>query len=221
LKHWIHGTTQLESLRDALAVEQAKEQTPVAWINWNAATGERSVSFECDSELASTPLYCTPPAPPNSVNGDVVDWESVAAQQAMDLALLRTHLEAEPVACPSCEALARAVMADQVSFDSRPPAYAVRQITDDDSVEQWVDLYTSPDVARENADAMASTGMGEQYEVVPMFTHPAPAQTPMSEDEIAELCEKWGNEDGDFITLYAGIKIARAVERHHGIGDKK
>lgn len=30
---------------------------PVAWINWCAATGKRSVSFECESELASQPLY--------------------------------------------------------------------------------------------------------------------------------------------------------------------
>ena len=32
-------------------------QEPVAWINWCAATGKRSVSFECESELASEPLY--------------------------------------------------------------------------------------------------------------------------------------------------------------------
>ena len=29
----------------------------MAWINWCAATGKRSVSFECESELASEPLY--------------------------------------------------------------------------------------------------------------------------------------------------------------------
>jgi len=33
------------------------EQEPVAWINWCAATGNRSVSFVCESELASQPLY--------------------------------------------------------------------------------------------------------------------------------------------------------------------
>jgi len=33
------------------------EQEPVAWINWCAATGKRTVSFECESELASQPLY--------------------------------------------------------------------------------------------------------------------------------------------------------------------
>ena len=32
-------------------------QKPEAWINWCAATGKRSVSFECESELASQPLY--------------------------------------------------------------------------------------------------------------------------------------------------------------------
>ena len=34
-----------------------KTQEPVAWINWCAAPGKRSVSFECESELASQPLY--------------------------------------------------------------------------------------------------------------------------------------------------------------------
>jgi hypothetical protein len=29
----------------------------VAWVNWCAATGKRSVSFKCESELASQPLY--------------------------------------------------------------------------------------------------------------------------------------------------------------------
>jgi hypothetical protein len=30
---------------------------PAAWINFNAATGERNVSFICESELASIPLW--------------------------------------------------------------------------------------------------------------------------------------------------------------------
>ncbi len=33
------------------------QQEPVAWVNWCAATGNRSVSFECESELASQPFY--------------------------------------------------------------------------------------------------------------------------------------------------------------------
>lgn len=36
---------------------------PVAWINFNAATGERNVRFECESELASIPLWPEPPRP--------------------------------------------------------------------------------------------------------------------------------------------------------------
>jgi len=45
-------------------VKQMMQAEPVAWINWNAATGQRSVSFEQESELASQPLYYT------SVTGD-------------------------------------------------------------------------------------------------------------------------------------------------------
>lgn len=34
---------------------------PAAWINFNAATSERNVSFVCESELASIPLWTEPP----------------------------------------------------------------------------------------------------------------------------------------------------------------
>lgn len=34
---------------------------PSAWINFNAATRERNVSFVCESELASIPLWPEPP----------------------------------------------------------------------------------------------------------------------------------------------------------------
>lgn len=41
--------------------EMAKgEHEPVAWINYNAATGEETINRDCHSELASTPLYKTP-----------------------------------------------------------------------------------------------------------------------------------------------------------------
>jgi hypothetical protein len=35
---------------------------PAAWINFNAATSERNVSFVCESELASIPLWPEPPS---------------------------------------------------------------------------------------------------------------------------------------------------------------
>jgi len=34
---------------------------PAAWINFNAATGGRNVSFVCESDLASIPLWPEPP----------------------------------------------------------------------------------------------------------------------------------------------------------------
>ena len=45
----------IERIDQALAKQEQGE--PVAWINWCAATGKRSVSFDCESELASQPLY--------------------------------------------------------------------------------------------------------------------------------------------------------------------
>ena len=78
--------------------------------------------------------------------------------------------------CPTCIALARTVMLDQVSFDRKPDCYGIRQITDDEGVEEWEDIRTSPDVAREEANDMMATGRGEIYEVVPLWTTPQPTQ---------------------------------------------
>lgn len=96
--------------------------------------------------------------------------------------------EVEPVrgSCPTCEALARTVMCDQVSYDARPAAYAVHVITDDDGIEEWDDIFTSPDVAREASDAYASTGMGERYEVVPLYTAPPAPDDALAEQEVPE-----------------------------------
>lgn len=77
--------------------------------------------------------------------------------------------------CPTCTALARTVMLDQVSFDRKPDCYGIRQITDDEGVEEWEDIRTSPDVAREEANDMMATGRGEIYEVVPLWTTPQPS----------------------------------------------
>jgi hypothetical protein len=46
--------TELNTLR-------LRREKPAAWINFNAATGERNVSFVCESELASIPLWPEPP----------------------------------------------------------------------------------------------------------------------------------------------------------------
>jgi len=81
---------------------------------------------------------------------------------------------------------ARTVMLDQVSFDRKPDCYGIRQITDDDGVEEWVDIRTSPDVAREEANDMMATGRGEIYEVVPLWTTPQPTQPQARRDALEE-----------------------------------
>jgi hypothetical protein len=67
--HWDEGggkrsrrelAKRIVDLYTAPQPQQAEKQEPVAWVNWCAATGKRSVSFECESELASQPLYTTP-----------------------------------------------------------------------------------------------------------------------------------------------------------------
>jgi len=51
---------QAESITQITQDHYSNQNEPVAWVNWCAATGKRSVSFECESELASQPLYTTP-----------------------------------------------------------------------------------------------------------------------------------------------------------------
>lgn len=95
--------------------------------------------------------------------------------------------------CPACIALARTVMLDQVSFDRKPDCYGIRQITDDEGIEEWADIRTSPDVAREEANDMMATGRGEIYEVVPLWTTPQPAP--------ATQQAWWTNADSDAARL--------------------
>ena len=90
--------------------------------------------------------------------------------------------------CQTCAALARTVMLDQVSFDRKPDCYGIRQVTDDDGVEEWADIRTSPDVAREEANDMMATGRGEIYEVVPLYT--APQAAPAAQGD-AEDAARW------------------------------
>ncbi len=59
---WPAGREAIATLRTA--IEQAEKQDAVAWINWSALTGERRLGWECESEIASEPLYTTPPAAP-------------------------------------------------------------------------------------------------------------------------------------------------------------
>lgn len=42
--------------------QECRQVEPVAWINYNAATGCETIDRDCHSELASTPLYATPPS---------------------------------------------------------------------------------------------------------------------------------------------------------------
>ena len=125
--------------------------------------------------------------------------------------------------CQTCIALDRTVMLDQVSFDRKPDGYGIRQITDDEGVEEWEDIRTSPDVAREEANDMMATGRGEIYEVVPLWTTPQPTQAqagavPLTDDQLAEMMrETWGCAS---IAPRHAMKFARAIEAAHGIGIK-
>jgi hypothetical protein len=47
---------------------------PAAWINFNAATGEPSVSYFCESELASIPLWPEPTKALKSLSDETL-WE--------------------------------------------------------------------------------------------------------------------------------------------------
>ena len=112
--------------------------------------------------------------------------------------------------CPTCVALARTVMLDQVSFDRKPDCYGIRQITDDESVEEWEDIRTSPDVAREEANDMMATGRGELYEVVPLWTTPQPSLTAKAAGSVLEDAARL-----DWLALAGPVSICVVIDRPH------
>ena len=134
-----------------------------------------------------------------ALSATLLAMHGVLTSREAEIALLKKALleaEAAPQQeaqepCPTCVALARTVMLDQVSFDRKPDCYGIRQITNDEGIEEWEDIRTSPDVAREEANDMMATGRGELYEVVPLWTTPQPAPAPLSESEY-----KRGYRDG-------------------------
>jgi hypothetical protein len=68
--------------------------------------------------------------------------------------------------------------ASAASGDS-PVAYGIRQVDADEDVEAWHDIWTSPDVAQEEAAALTEAGMGERFEVIALYARPPlfPAQS--------------------------------------------
>ena len=135
-----------------------------------------------------------------ALSATLLAMHGVLTSREAEIALLKKALleaEAAPQQeaqepCPTCAALARTVMLDQVSFDRKPDCYGIRQITDDEGVEEWEDIRTSPDVAREEANDMMATGRGEIYEVVPLWTTPQPAPAPLSDDVVKDAARyRW------------------------------
>ena len=124
-----------------------------------------------------------------TIGEEAEDWafgNSTANSRMIDAQQAAPQQEAQEP-CQTCAALARTVMLDQVSFDRKPDCYGIRQVTDDEGIEEWEDIRTSPDVAREEANDMMATGRGEIYEVVPLYTAPQPAPVAQADAEDAAL----------------------------------
>jgi hypothetical protein len=85
------------------AIKQALEapvQEPVAWINWSALTGVRRLGWECESELASEPLYTAPPAVQRSWAG-LTDEEMRELEKQFEAERVRTSDEEYLVIYPA------------------------------------------------------------------------------------------------------------------------
>jgi hypothetical protein len=54
--------------------------------------------------------------------------------------------------------------------------------------------------------------------IIPLYAHPAPPQTPMTDEQAEALWEEDDTDGSDAHTLWAWKKMVRAVERHHAIG---
>lgn len=143
-----------------------------------------------DAWESGTPCYEEPESSDGFL-GHALRLDDEVFHRCADLLNRRRGKQPAPTAqadsqpCPTCAALARTVMLDQVSFDRKPDCYGIRQITDDEGIEEWEDIRTSPDVAREEANDMMATGRGEIYEVVPLWTTPQPSPTPQADSQPA------------------------------------
>lgn len=174
---WSLGEVEEGSWRDI----DHKDHWGVIRIVWKMEGDERTPDCEARAlavvDALNAAAHTTQPAPGEQN-------ESAYQRGYMDgMAKGRRDVEAAPQqeaqgSCATCAALARTVMLDQASFDRKPNCYAIRQITDDEGVEEWEDIRTSPDVAREEANYMMATGRGEIYEVVPLWTTPQPEPQP-------------------------------------------
>lgn len=57
-KHWKFEQNVLRFSRALLeAKPESQQPEPAAWINWSALTGEPRLGWQCESEIASEPLY--------------------------------------------------------------------------------------------------------------------------------------------------------------------
>jgi hypothetical protein len=79
-----HSNAHCHTRRQALraAIEAALTPGgPVAWINWSALTGEPRLGWQCESEIASEPLYTAPqPQPKQEPVATVTLSESMGAE---------------------------------------------------------------------------------------------------------------------------------------------
>ena len=144
----------------------------------------------------------------------IKDGQTDLKQYVYDAAYALLRLVAAPQQeaqepCPTCAALARTVMCDQVSFDRKPDCYGIRQVTDVEGVEEWEDIRTSPDVAREEANDMMATGRGEIYEVVPLWTTPQPSPTAQADSVLEDAARL------DWLALAGPTYICVVIDRPH------
>lgn len=99
----------------------------------------------------------------------------------------------------------------------KPDCYAVHQVTDDEGVEEWADVFTSPDVAQECAKNLQSKWPGDVFEVVPLYVSPRATQKPLTDEQIQDVWCSAKFEKGQ----HGPFWFARAIERAHYIfGDR-
>jgi hypothetical protein len=185
-----------EALKSAAdLIEQAQKQEPVAWINWCAATGKRSVSFECESELASEPLY-------SSITQITQDHYSNANHPVGYVAKLIEALyeNGDPVSVDAAEFFEQAQKPEGYQ---EPVAYGT-----------WDTM-----LGKGNRMMMVRLDKGQDGCTVPLYTSP-PQRQPLTDEQIAEMwLEILANtppsgihEDG-----LQPWRFARAIEAAHGI----
>ena len=214
-------------------MNKSQNQEPVAWINWCAATGKRSVSFECESELASQPLYEGITQNTQAHYSKFHSWfdselhrQKYTKDHPAYLAAQEAWNAANDAAQHRINRLNAEIEAWKVRFKIAEDALAKLNGPEQEPVEYWT---VADGWVSEQAEVPAfvwvepdfwehckRVNCGTAYRLPapgrqPLYTSPQPSK-PLTDEEIVLIVAECASSH-----QHTDIHLARAIEAAHGI----